>query len=102
MSVRKQKWVTIKVETWTDNWQANDYMEILKSGEHKLKIRLHHDSAYANQCYARVERWDGTKWHNVASEGRPQFPGQRKGMLVETDFRPLREKLLRLAEEIIF
>lgn len=102
MATKKPKWSVLQLRQWTDNWQANDYDELLKSGEHKLKIRIHHDYAYRKQCWAKVERWDGTKWHLVASVGDPRFTGTPRGNLFDTNFKPIRDQLLRLAEEIIF
>lgn len=33
-------------------------------GIHKLRIEICSDS-YAFQCYARIERWDGSQWQEV-------------------------------------
>lgn len=103
MAKKKIKWSVVSVKTWGDNWQSNDYDEILKSGEHKLRIRMHHDWCYSKQCWAKVERWDGTKWHNVVSGGRPSFlsTGADYGNR-NTIFGPMRNKLLAEAEAVIF
>lgn len=102
MAARKPKWSQIQTRQWSDNWQANDYEELLKSGEHKLRIRIHHDYFYRNQCWTKVERWNGTTWHFVSQIGDPEFTGQYRGRLYDTNFKPLRDKLLNLAEAIIF
>lgn len=101
----KPRWKTLTVKSWGDNWQSHDYHEILQAGEHKLQIRLHHDYHYPlKQSYARIERWDGTKWHVVASEGQPRFGTSNRMGTQEftTLFTPMREKLLSLAEAVIF
>lgn len=46
--------------------QSIDYKEILKLEDAKLRILIKSDS-YEHQCYARIEKWDGDKWHTIDS-----------------------------------
>jgi len=36
-------------------------------GEYKLRVRIRRN-AYDEQSYALVERWDGSKWHEVVKQ----------------------------------
>jgi hypothetical protein len=56
-------------QRWSGSGQCTDYRGLVTyvdkhSVEHKLRILIHTDS-YVSQMYAKVERWDGTKWNNV-------------------------------------
>lgn len=53
-------------EQFSKGQQSWDYIAIRKVADHRLRVRLHRD-AYDFQSYARVERWDGSKWHEVAT-----------------------------------
>jgi len=48
------------------NRQSYDYVELVKFGIHKLRIQIRSDS-YKEQCYAWLERFDGTKWQHLHS-----------------------------------
>lgn len=48
------------------NGQAVDLIQYLETGSTKLRLSIRSDS-YRDQCYARIERWDGTKWQGVFS-----------------------------------
>jgi hypothetical protein len=46
------------------NRQSIDYKEILSFNERKLRVSMKSDS-YDFQCYARIDLWNGEKWHEV-------------------------------------
>jgi len=46
--------------------QSVDFTQVEEKGEHRLRISIKSDS-YAFQCYARISRWNGTKWEQVHS-----------------------------------
>jgi hypothetical protein len=46
--------------------QSLNMTAIWTMGSHRLRVQRKRD-AYDFQSYAMIERWDGTKWHNVAS-----------------------------------
>ena len=58
-----------KAETISANFEGHGrqtvtYRETLDLGGQKLRIIIKSDS-YIFQCGARIERWDGTQWHEV-------------------------------------
>lgn len=92
--------------------QDVDYVEVLtvtcKRGRtitpHKLRVKIRSD-AYAFQSYARVERWDGDKWHAVHDLGysnmkTPIGLSHASGDL-EAKFTADRDELVKLAEAIL-
>ena len=46
--------------------QGFDYQELLTLNAHKLRILIHVDSSFKFQSSARIERYDGTAWQEVA------------------------------------
>lgn len=44
--------------------QAVTYTELGTLGAHKVRISIKSD-AYEEQCYARIERFDGHRWQSV-------------------------------------
>jgi hypothetical protein len=102
MVAKKPKWSTVYSRQWTDNWQSNDFDEVLTAGDVKIRIRMHHDYCYDKQCWGKVENWDGTGWTKVANAGQPRFPSRRVEGKVITDFASIRTELLRCASAIVF
>lgn len=49
----------------TNGQQSLELVSIWNYGDHKLRIRRRRN-AYDFQSWALVERWDGTKWQEVA------------------------------------
>lgn len=45
--------------------QAVRYETLWKVADHKLRVTVYSDS-YVDQSYARIERWDGARWQEVA------------------------------------
>lgn len=87
--------------------QRVDYVEHVKFTSHTLRIRLH-DDMYEDQAYAIVERWDGSKWHEVvAVRGAAMKIEHGVGYRTLSDaelirlFRPDRDKLFALAQEVL-
>lgn len=46
--------------------QSVELVNLLALGDIKLRIKIKSDS-YKFQSFARIERWDGTQWQEVAS-----------------------------------
>lgn len=88
--------------------QDVDYVEVLKVGDHKLRVKIRSNS-YAVQSYARVERWDGSQWQflHELGQGNMRTPA---GLYVhhpavdgdlEAKFRKDRDELVKLAGDIL-
>jgi len=62
-----KKSIDVQCTTGQTN-QTSDYVEVfqiaIKTSQHKLRVKIHCDNL-ARQGYARIERWDGTKWQSV-------------------------------------
>lgn len=97
--------------------QSVNYIEIADAGGtafesghvlHRLRITIH-SNAYTNQSWAKVERWDGTQWHEVvAMSGASLIVGchQKLYLLRTADLRTSlfaadRERLLVLAGDVL-
>lgn len=89
--------------------QTVDYIEHLlhnKSGyDNTLRIHIHDDS-HARQAWAHVERWDGTRWHEVVTMNGEAFAlehgiGYRVHEPAAHDFKTDRDRLLALALEVL-
>lgn len=98
--------------------QSIDFKEILKIDDKKLMISIKSDS-YDFQSHARIELWNGEKWHNIfsihyeemktpstlyhARENQPM--NQQPSVVLRNNnsyFMNDRNKLLSTAKEIIF
>jgi len=100
-------------QRWSGSGQCTDYRGLCtyvdKHGvEHKLRILIHTDT-YLQQAYAKVERWDGTKWNNVVfMDGEelttPKEIGYRKSQMTRPDYESAYSTdihvLLKLATEV--
>lgn len=92
--------------------QDVDYVEVLTLScslqDHKLRITIR-SNAYANQSYAKVERWNGDEWKYLHSLGggnmktptalyvhHPSVDGDLEGK-----FRKDRDELVKLAGDIL-
>jgi hypothetical protein len=92
--------------------QTMDYTEHVtmrtEDGRHKLRVLIHLDT-YTEQAWARIERWDGTKWHAIASmRGSSLKTPLNLGYVRDlqpaekvTKFKTDRDTLLKLAEEVL-
>lgn len=92
--------------------QTVDYTEHLtlqitgKNKRHTLRVLIHVDT-YADQAWARVERHDGTKWHEVASvKGSSLKIDLKIGYVRQSSvpvqaFKADRDFLVELAEEVL-
>ena len=88
--------------------QSISYVELLADATgQKLRVSIKSD-AYKAQSSAKIERWDGNLWQNVASvpfglmktkEGLYYLPN--KGGLIQTNFFEDRNELVRLADLIL-
>lgn len=81
------------------------YTEIVRFGEHRLRIEMRADS-YVAQSWAKVERWNGSEWAELYTiEGALMqtthklyyLPGQRTAK----DFAADRAELMARAAEIL-
>ena len=63
MAERNPKLETLEISLGK-GYQDMIYKEILRWGEHKLRVRIKSDS-YAFQSFARIERWNGERWYEV-------------------------------------
>lgn len=54
---------TISFRTWNQG-QSWNYERIVNLQGHKLKVTCRH-SAYKDQSYSSIQRWDGVKWQHV-------------------------------------
>lgn len=50
----------------TKGKQSLDYTALWQLGAHKLRVKRRRDS-YDFQSWARIERWDGSAWQEVAT-----------------------------------
>lgn len=88
--------------------QSVNYIEHLATGTHTLRVRIH-SNAYAAQSWGKVERWDGTRWHEVvATSGESLLVGRTTKLYVmprhditPTLFAADRARLLSLAGEVL-
>lgn len=88
--------------------QFVDYIEhVMLQGfrgkAHTLRVKIHLGGS-ASQSEGRVERHDGVKWHEVATISGPALsvdPKAGYGILTESTFRPDRDRLVKLAEEVL-
>jgi hypothetical protein len=72
---------------------------------HVLRVKIHNDS-YRDQSWGKVERWDGTQWHEVASINGAEFSmelgiGYKPRTITAADFWQDRDHLLQLAQEVL-
>lgn len=70
---------------------------------HTLRVRVEIGGC-ASQSFGIVERHDGVKWHEVATISGPALkvdPKAGYGVVTESTFRPDRDALIKLAEEVL-
>ena len=95
------------------NGQVVEYIEHLTlfaahMKRHTLRVTVHNDH-YAAQSYGTVERWDGKKWAEVATTRTLTMPlgicyifGKTAAYDAKLEaFRPDRDRLVVLAEEVL-
>lgn len=92
--------------------QSVDYVELLVvpagGTDHKIRVKIR-SNAYADQSYARTERWDGAQWHFLyeLGQGNMKTPislythHPATGGNLEAKFKADRDELVRLAGEIL-
>jgi hypothetical protein len=84
--------------------QDVDYTEHTTIGPHVMRVRIHVDT-YVQQAWARIEKWDGDQWHEVASmRGASLMTKLDLGYAktrTSTDFKADRNTLISLAEEVL-
>ena len=95
--------------------QTVDYTEHLtlqitgKSKRHTLRVIVHSDT-YADQAWGRIDRHDGTKWHEVASVKGCSLQVDRQAVGYKRDLTPNdrirmfkadRDALVAFAEEVL-
>lgn len=89
------------------------FTEVLRLGDHTLRIDIRSDS-YREQCHARIDRWDGTRWQRVhdilpgsmqTANGlvyKPLFRDAAVGSLTGVEsFQADADELLRVALDVI-
>lgn len=94
--------------------QALNYLEILKMGGKKFRIKIKRDS-YAFQSHAKISVWkpDKDEWSlvysipysemNTSGGLHHKYEGaDLKDYSVKSEFKKDREELIRLADEIVF
>jgi hypothetical protein len=91
-------------ELSTQTGQTSEYQGIWCYGEHKLHVFVHYDTSYADQSYAYIERWSGSRWEQVWRPVRSSIkthfnsyhrPAQRSDFSADID------TLLARAKEIL-
>lgn len=89
------------------SYQDVTYTCLLSMGDHKLRVRIN-SNAYAFQSFAVIERWNGERWHNVASIHHSNMttqsalcymPASKPATIV--DFKGDAEALIKLASNIL-
>jgi hypothetical protein len=85
--------------------QSAEFTEVSQYGPHRLRVRIDRDS-YDFQSSAKIEKWDGTKWQEVASRHYSQMKTPerlcyRPEPPTLADFKDDRDYLLKVGREIV-
>lgn len=95
----------IDTQTFSRSRHAYTFVRIVTAGGHVLRATVHRDF-YEHQCRGTVERFDGTRWHEVISQPSEKIWAVTRSTSADEyslvqSCEKAAEPLLELAQEII-